>query len=226
MTLYHYPPQTALKRVIPKTRIFNGAAASTALRDRFAREVDQILWAHKLSPETLNLPATKSVPEIQIIHLTPKVDSIHDDILRAIDRAIPFPLIFEIHHGENQQGAQIEPAAAYKRPSDADRTKWVIHDPLRAPRTTTRASLPVAVNMGALYDRMLAPFIPVAPLVGEDVESRLARASAIRAKEKEINALQTKMQRETQFNIKLTLHGQLAEARAEFERMKKGPRDE
>lgn len=217
MTLYHYPPQTALKRVIPKTRIFTGATASTALRDRFAREVDQILWAHKLAPETLNLPATKSVPEIQVIHLTPKGDAIHDDILRAIDRAIPFPLIFEIHHG-----AQIEPVAAYKRPSDADRTKWVIHDPLRAPRTTTRAALPVAVNMGALYDRMLAPFIPVTAQAGEDVETRLARAAAIRAKEKEISALQTKMQRETQFNIKIALHGQLAEAQAAFEHLKKG----
>ena len=217
MTLYHYPPQTALKRVIPKTRIFAGATASTALRDRFAREVDQILWAHKLAPETLNLPATKSVPEIQVIHLTPKGDSIHDDILRAIDRAIPFPLIFEIHHG-----AQVEPAAAYKRPSDADRTKWVIHDPLRAPRTATRAPLPVAVNMGALYDRMLAPFIPVTARAGEDVETRLARAAAIRAKEKEISVLQAKMRRETQFNIKLTLHGQLAEAQAAFEHLKKG----
>lgn len=221
MTLYHYPPQTALKRVIPKTRIFTGATASTALRERFAREVDQILWAHKLAPETLNLPATKSVPEIQVIHLTPKGDSIHDDILRAIDRAIPFPLIFEIHHG-----AQIEPAAAYKRPSDADRTKWVIHDPLRAPRTTTRAPLPVAVNMGALYERMLAPFIPVTAQAGEDLETRLARAAAIRAKEKEISALQAKMRRETQFNIKLTLHGQLAEAQAAFEHLKKGPTGE
>jgi hypothetical protein len=217
MTLYLYPPQTALKRVIPKTRIFAGATASTALRERFAREVDQILWAHKLAPETLNLPATKSVPEIQVIHLTPKGDSIHDDVLRAIDRAIPFPLIFEIHHG-----TQVEPAAAYKRPSDADRTKWVIHDPLRAPRTTSRAPLPVAVNMGALYDRMLAPFIPVAALAGEDVETRLARAAAIRAKEKEISALHAKMRRETQFNIKLTLHGQLAEAQAAFEHLKKG----
>lgn len=221
MTLYSYPPQTALRRVIPKSRILSATPASTALRDRFTREVDQILWAHKLAPETLNLPATKSVPEIQIIHLHPKGDSIHDDILRAIDWAIPFPLIFEIHHG-----AQVEPAAAYKRPSDAEAGKWVIHDPLRGPRTSTRAPLPVAVNMGVLYDRMLAPFVPVTAQPGEDMETRLARAAAIRAKEKEITTLQTKMRRETQFNIKLALHSQLAEAQAEFEHLKTGARDE
>ncbi len=81
-----------------------------------------------LPRETLNLPPPRP-PEIQVIHLTPKGDSIHDDVLRAIDRAIPFPLIFEIHHG-----AQVEPAAAYKRPSEAEAGKWVIHDsPARAP---------------------------------------------------------------------------------------------
>ena len=221
--LYHYPPQTALKRIIPKSRIYEAGTVSAALRDRFVRELDQITWAHKLAPETLNLPATSAVPEIQVFRLTAKGDSIHDDILRAIDRAIPFPLIFEIH-----AGARIQPAAAYRRPSDADRSKWVIHDPMRGEWTApdSRAALPVAVNMGALYDRMLSPLVGITAEPGEDMESRLARAAEIRAKEKEISALQAKMQRETQFNIKLTLHGQLAEAQAAFEHLKKGPTGE
>lgn len=218
MTLYQYPPQTALKRVIPKTRIYDGAAASTALRDRFVREVDQITWAHKLAPETLNLPATPAVPEIQVFRVTLKGDALHDDILRAIDRAIPFPLLFELVAGD-----RIKPAAAYKRPSEAERGKWVLSDPLRGEwtaRDAPRAPLPVAVNMGALYERMLSALMPVAPVPGEDVETRLARLAAIRAKEREIAQLQSRLKRESQFNIKVTLHGQLAEAQAAFDHMK------
>lgn len=218
MTLYQYPPQTALKRVIAKTRIYDGAAASTALRDRFVREVDQITWAHKLAPETLNLPATSAVPEIQVFRVTLKGDALHDDILRAIDRAIPFPLLFELVAGD-----RIQPAAAYKRPSEAERGKWVLSDPLRGEwtaRDAARAPLPVAVNMGALYDRMLSALMPVAPVPGEDVETRLARLAAIRAKEREIAQLQSRLKRESQFNIKVTLHGQLAEAQAAFDHMK------
>ena len=86
MTLYQYPPQTALKRVIPKSRIYDGAAASTALRDRFVREVDQITWVHKLAPETLNLSATSAVPEIQVFRVTLRGDTLHDDVLRCIGR--------------------------------------------------------------------------------------------------------------------------------------------
>ncbi|WP_278922894.1 DUF4391 domain-containing protein [Pseudophaeobacter profundi] len=216
--LYQYPPQTALKRVIPKTRIYDGTKASTALRERFVREVDQIVWVHKLAPETLNLPATAAVPEIQVFRLTLKGDSLHDDILRAIDRSIPFPVMFELLAGE-----RIQAASAFKRPSDAVTGKWVVSDHMRGAwtaREAPRSPLPVAVTLGALYEGMLSPLMLVAPVAGEDVESSLARGAEIKAKEREIAQLQSKLKRENQFNIKVTLHGQLAEAQAEFEHMK------
>lgn len=218
MTLYNYPPQTALKHIIPKTRIYDGTNVSTALRKRFVREVDQITWAHKLAPETLNLPATPAVPEIQVFRVTLKGDTLHDEILRAIDRAIPFPLLFELVAGD-----RIQPAAAYKRPSEAERGKWVLSDPLRGDwqeRNAARAPLPVAVNLGALYTQMLSALMPVAPVVGEDIGTRLARLVALKAKEREIAQLQSRLKRESQFNIKVTLHGQLAEAQAAFDHMK------
>jgi hypothetical protein len=217
--LYQYPPQTALKRVIPKSRIYDGVGASTALRERFARELDQIVWAHKLAPETLNLPATAAVPEIQVFRLLLKGEALHEDILRAIDRAIPFPLLFEI-----QSQDRVMAAAAYKRPSDAEKGKWVLSDHLRGEwvaQDAPRLALPVAVNMGVLYEQMVSALVPVQPLPGEDVETRLARLAAIRAKEREIAQLQSKLKRESQFNIKVTLHGQLAEAQAEFDHLKK-----
>jgi hypothetical protein len=217
--LYQYPPQTALKRVIPKTRIYDGAGASKALRERFVREVDQITWVHKLAPETLNLPATPAVPEIQVFRVTLKGATMHDDILRAIDRAIPFPLVFELVSGD-----RIQPAAAFKRPSEAERGKWVVSDPLRgewAGQDIVRVPLPVAVNLGTLYDRILGALMPIAPVSGEDVETRLARVAAIKEKEREIAQLASKLKRESQFNIKVSLHGQLAEAQAQFDHLKK-----
>jgi len=120
-------------------------------------------------------------------------------------------------------GDRVQPAAAYKRPSEAERGKWVLSDPLRGDwvaRDAARTPLPVAVNLGALYDRMLSALMPVAPVPGEDVETRLARLAAIRAKEREIAQLQARLRRESQFNIKVTLHGQLAEAQAAFDHMK------
>ena len=70
--LYNYPKTALLKRVVPKTRIYDRVQATTALKDKFVAQVDQITWRAKLAPETINLPATNSVPEIQVFRVTLK----------------------------------------------------------------------------------------------------------------------------------------------------------
>ena len=58
---FDYPKAAAFGRVVPKNRIYEHAGASTALRDLFVTQVDQIVWKYKLAPETINLAATKAV---------------------------------------------------------------------------------------------------------------------------------------------------------------------
>jgi hypothetical protein len=217
--LYDYPKSARLKRIVPKTRIYDSVQASTALKEKFVTQVDQITWCAKLAPETINLPATKSVPEIQIFRVTLKTNMVQDDVLKAIDRAIPFPILFELEYGE-----QIQIAAAHKRPSEAEAGKWVISDHLRSdwlPITTSRAALPVALNLGVLYEQFLTALMPIVPKASETLSARMDRTAALKSKEREINLLKSKLKRETQFNIKMTLHGELREAQADFEYLKK-----
>lgn len=217
--LYDYPNATLLKRVVPKTRIYDRVQATTALKDKFVAQVDQITWRAKLAPETINLPATKSVPEIQVFRVTLKTDAIQDDVLKAIDRAIPFPILFELEHE-----GQIQIAAAHKRPSAAEADKWVISDYLRSdwlPTDTPRGALPVALNLGVLYEQILTALMPIVPQTAESLSARMDRTHALKTKEREISQLKSKLKRETQFNIKMTLHGQLREAQADFEHLKK-----
>ncbi|QYX56521.1 DUF4391 domain-containing protein [Roseovarius sp. SCSIO 43702] len=218
--LFRYPDQAQLKRVVPKARIYDAVGASTALKDRFVKELDQITWAYKLAPETIRLPATKQVPEIQVFRLTLKTTELHPDVLRAIDRAVPFPLIFEL-----RRDGQIQVAAARKRPSEADSAKWVlVGEHLRSawlPEETECAALPVSLNLGGLYDQLLTALMPIEPAAEEDIDASLERLEAIKAKEREISQLKSKMKRETQFNIKMTLHGQLQEAQKALDHLKK-----
>jgi hypothetical protein len=81
---------------------------------------DKIVWEFKLSPETVNLPARKNVPEIEIFTITLRESELHADILKCIDNAIPFPVIYELVFE-----GKIKTKAAFKRPSDADSNKWV-----------------------------------------------------------------------------------------------------
>jgi hypothetical protein len=212
--LYEYPQATLLKRVVPKTRIYDRVNASAALKGKFVNQVEQIMWRAKLATETINLSATKSVPEIQVFRIKLKTNSVHDDVLKAIDRAIPFPIWFELEHD-----GQIQIAATHKRPSAGKDSNWVMSDYLRSewlPMDTERITLPVALNLSALYEQILTALMPIVPNVAETLSAKLERTHALKSKEREINQLKSKLKRETQFNIKMNLHGALREAQSDF----------
>lgn len=242
MTLYDWPRATAFGRVIPKNKIYEHAGANTMLKDLFVREVDQIVWSHKLAPETINLAATKQVAEIQVFRIVQKIMALDRDVLRAIDRAIPFPLIFELAHG-----GRIKLAAAYKRPSEADSTRWVVGDYFESdwlPEDAPRTPLPVALNMGALYERLLSPlvegrtaqlilgmgeapqtpFIHVAQEEPVSLEARIAHAEAIKVQAREVERIKARLSREKQFNKRVAINAELRAAMQELERLTAGNR--
>ena len=221
MSLFAWPKQAAFGRVVPKSKIYEHASVSAALKERFVQQVEQINWAYKLAPETVNLPATPAVTEIQVFRLNLKGASLDQDVLKAIDRAIPFPLIFEL-----VQGGRIKLAAAYKRPaqkpkSDADisivgnylETNW-------CPRDTPRQSLPVALDMNGLYEQLLLHMMPIPARSEESLADAVGRVEQLRARQREIDKVAARLKREKQFNRKVEMNAELRRMKAELERLK------
>lgn len=236
-TLYDWPRAAAFGRVIPKNKIYEHAGANAALKDLFVREVDQIVWSHKLAPETVNLAATKQVTEIQVFRITARTATLDRDALRAIDKAIPFPLIFEVAHG-----GRVRLAAAYKRPSEADSARWVVGDYFEGDwlsEDAPRAPLPVALTMGALYERLLEHLVAgqtarLTPSMGEmsqaslspaevgqpaSLEARIAQAEAIKAQVREVERIKARLGREKQFNKRVAINAELRAAKEHLERL-------
>jgi hypothetical protein len=233
--LYAWPQAAAFGRVIPKAKLYEHASANRTLKEGFVREVEQILWSHKLAPETINLAATDAVAEIQVFRIVQKTALLDRELLRAIDKAIPFPLIFELSHA-----ARIQLAAAWKRPSEADRSRWVVGDYFDAdwlPEDAPREPLPVATTLGALYERLLSPLVErqtagVVPgalsAVAEapqgytnpqphdepvSLEARIERAEAIKAKMREVERIKARLARERQFNKRVAINAELRAAK-------------
>lgn len=213
-----YPNSAAFGRVVPKNKIYEHAGANTALKDLFVREVDQINWRFKLAPETLNLSATGAVPEIQVFSISLKTGKLDEAVLRAIDKAIPFPLVFELTWRGKRKAM-----AAYKRPSEADSTKWVISEYFATdwvPEDAARTPLPVALNLGALYERMLTALMPAEPAAplqdSEDIQTRVERLEAIRAKAREVERIKTRLTREKQYNKRVAINAELRLANQEL----------
>lgn len=223
--LFDYPAHAAVGRAIPKSRIFTASKPNRRLRDKITQHVAQIVWQYKLAPETLHLQATDAVAEIQVFRIALKpagvLEKLPDDILRCIDRAIGVPLIFELATSvdDGATRTQTRVAATYKRPSESDTTKWVTGDYFATewlPADTSRTPLPMATNMGQLYEQMLRQLIPLTARDGESMQALVERQRQAAIKQRECQRLEKRLSREKQFNRKVEVNRELRSSQAEL----------
>lgn len=209
--LYDWPARARFGRPVPKSKFYETGAVRGGLRGKLVDQVQQITWAYKLADGTLNLPASDGLREIQVFEIETKTPDVGDDILTAIDRAIHFPILFEIHSGD---GTPVRMAAAMKVLGDGSpkvggylTSEWM-------PGGTPRTPLPPAVSMSSLYDALITPLLPFGRRRGEAVTVAAARMEQARRLEREITALQRKLRAEPQLNRKVELRRRITDLMA------------
>jgi hypothetical protein len=237
--MFDFPKQAELNRPVPKSKIYEFAKPSRAIRERFARQIAEIVWAYKLSPETINLPARDSIHEIQIFSIALKGRHVRHNasreltatalrpILLSIDKAIPSPVFYQLTLGDRAKFT-----AAYKRPSDADPAKSVVesayfetpwqphiaNNPANntADNAPELSPLPLALDLASLYEQMLRRLIPIPPRPGESLRNHVERVNQVRAKETECRRLDARLRRELQFNRKVEINAALRTRQTEL----------
>ena len=213
--LITYPPQAAFGRTLPKNKIYEHSGANTRLKDLFVKQVEQIVWAFKLAPETLHLPERPGVPEIQVFSLQLKTPELQRDVLRSIDGAIPFPIVFElVYEGKTQV------IAAYKRPNESDPSRWVLSDYFATdwlPVGSQRSVMPVALHMGGLYEQLLHRLIPLPARPQETLTALVARVEQAQTKQRELDKAAVRLEKEKQFNRKVEINVTVRKLKSELE---------
>lgn len=205
--LFGFPPQAKVARVVAKSKIYERGSIGSTLRDKFVAQVEQITWAYKLAPETINLPVRGSFVEIQIFDIALKTAELDEEVLRAIDRVIPLPIIFQLHHEQRTRMV-----AAFKRPSEADASKWIIDGYFFGVWLTAdaeRQPLPMALDLYGLYEQLLRSVVPQPARLGESLPDQLQRLTQLRSLQIEQRKLTARLQKEIQFNRKVELNAQL-----------------
>ena len=214
-TLFEYPKNAAFGRTLPKSKIYEHGSLSTVTKGHFVRQVVQITWQYKLALETINIKGTPSVPEIQVFSVTLKAGELKTEVLRYIDQAIPFPILFELKYG-----GKVQSIAAYKRPSEADSAKWVISkyfDGDWMAADTPRKPLPMVFNLEALYGYLLTPLMPFPVRTGESLLAGVDRMERIHVKQRELERCKVRLQKEKQFNLKVAINAELRDLQRELE---------
>lgn len=216
---YRWPEAARVGSRVPKEKIYGQGTATAATRERFVSEVAQITWAYKLAESTINLPESDAVPEIQVFRVDAKEEDVSEQVLAAIDRAIPFPIIFEIKR-TNRGIEQVRATAAHKQPgvkviktSQYFSTGWIDAEAERRP-------LPTAISLSALYVALLEPLTEVAVRQGETMSEVADRLKEVGKLEREITALQRRIRNEKQLNRKIELRRTLKTREAQLEQQR------
>lgn len=216
--LFAYPKNAAFGRMISKEAIYRHSTLSGKVKELFVRQIERITWQYKLAPETINISATPAVPEIQVFSIQLRQEECAPEILAAIDRAVQFPLLFELCYQE-----RVRSVAAHKRPegsaAGAAPGKWGISAHFfgswlaqDAPRTP----LPQVLNLEALYASLLKPLLPFAARAGENLAEQIARMEAIEKLLVAIERAETLLNKERQFNKKVTINQTLRTLQAQY----------
>lgn len=217
--LYRWPAAAKFGKRVPKEKFYEHGTITAAVREKFVSEVQRITWAYKLAETTVNLTGNAEVPEIQVFHIEAKGNDVPESVLTAIDKAIPFPVIFEIHRGRDEANS-VRMVATHKQLAGGGPKLSPYYTTDWLPPNVARSALPAAISLPTLYTALLAPLLPVSARAGENTSEIAERLKTVQKLEREITALEAKLRNEPQLNRKIELRRALKTKQAELEKQR------
>lgn len=209
--MLNLPASAAFNRRIPKQKFYEELPLTPALRRVFVGQINAIWWRSKIAPATANLAPGRTVTELEVFELQLAQPSLDEGVLRAIDKRIPYPILYLLtcdgrcqawigYQPAGQAGAQVYYHTAWQPQED-------LMLELRGLDTDAAYENFVRQIAGGALDAPAAEPLP----------RSIARDQRRRALEKQIAVLQNKIRREKQLNRQVELNGELKRLRKEME---------
>ncbi|MGX6396589.1 DUF4391 domain-containing protein [Rothia kristinae] len=214
--LYRWPEPAKFGRRVPKEKLYEHGTVSTAVREKFTKEVKRITWAYKLAEATINLPGTPTVPEVQVFVIDAKTKDVSESVLGVIDKAVPFPIIFEITRQCGEQ-PEVRMVAAHKQLGTGTPKIGAYYSTGWQTADTERQAMPTTITLPTLYTALLQPLTPITMRPGEAVAEVADRLATVCRLKREVARLERKIRTEPQLNRKVELRRTLKTKQQELE---------
>lgn len=209
--MLNLPASAAFNRRIPKQKFYEELPLTPALRRVFVGQINAIWWRSKIAPATANLAPGRTVTELEVFELQLAQPSLDEGVLRAIDKRIPYPILYLLTcDGRCQAWIGYQPAG--------QGGARVYYHTAWQPQEDLMLELR-GLDTDAAYEnfvRQIAGGALNAP-AAEPLQQSIARDQRRRALEKQIAVLQNKIRREKQLNRQVELNGELKRLRKELE---------
>ena len=98
---FKLPEAAFVNKFIAKTKFYEKSALSAKLQKDFVNKIQKIIWKYKLAESTVGISKTETVTEIQIFEIELKEQVIPKNLLKVIDKAIPYQILYRFIYKDN-----------------------------------------------------------------------------------------------------------------------------
>lgn len=202
------PKSTEFNKRIPKQKFYEHLSVTLAIKAAFAEQIKIIYWRNKLAATTLNLSPGELVTEIEVFELRLTSPVLDENVLRLIDREIPYHILFLLEYDGKYQVAMgyKEAAGSGKAAFKVDRyycTEWCTEEELRLHLE--------GLTIDAVYENFIRQ------IAGEQLagsKNTILKESVKQQKQREqikkqIAMLEAKIKKEKQLNQKMELKAEI-----------------
>lgn len=190
MKTFNLPQKAIVNKFIPKTKFFEKAQVNSKLQQEFADTIVRITWAYKLAENTINTSGTKKIEELQIFRINLKEKVIPKNVLKVIDKAIPFAILYIFEFEEHFAFGITTKESTEQRYFFSEWNQELTFDF-------------TGNTIEHIYQKTIQLFIKNKTglvLQNQNFETLLEKEKRIAILEKEISNLQNKIRTEKQFN--------------------------
>ena len=213
------PKSTEFNKKIPKQKFYENLEISPALKKIFIEQVDKILWSYKIASSTTNLAGGDLVKEIEVFEVSLKSPSLDDELLRHIDRAVPYHIVFILEY----QG-RYKACISYKEAAISGNRAFKVNSYYYTD-WLDKQDLPLkleGLNLDAAYEnfvRQIAGETLQKIASDESLKDSVARSEQKELLQKQILALESKIRKEKQLNKQMQINNELKKLKRDLEEL-------
>ena len=210
------PKSTEFNKRIPKQKFYDNLSVTPAIKKAFTEQIKIIYWRNKLAATTLNLAPGEQVIEIEVFEVKLTSPALDENVLRLIDREIPYHILFLLEYNGKYQAVM-----GYKEAAGSGKAAFKVEHYYRT-EWLSEKDLPLhleGLTMDAVYENFIRQIAGEGLSRGEDITLKESVEQQERREqlEKRIAALEARMKKEKQLNRKMELKAEIKKLQSELE---------
>lgn len=210
------PQSTEFNKRIPKQKFYENLTVSASLKQSFIDQIKTIYWRNKIAASTVNIAEGNDVEEIEVFEIKLTGENIDEGILKQMDKEIPYHILFLLEFKGKYQAW-----IGYKEEVQSGNNAFKVNNYYHTDWSNVD-ELPVkmeGLSIDVVYEnfvRQIAGDALTQGEAGETLKNSVQRDEATQVLKKQIEKLQTKVQKEKQLNVQMKLNAELKALKKEL----------